>query len=221
MAYIQDRQVCVCGCKCISILGHWWGQPVHDWPVVLCQQNYEHLFKVNDKEVGGSFYLQSKVRFIVQFPVSRHLCASQWLLVPERLETMWLNKQLLPCIHGDSDHLLEVFIRCNGKLSLLGFIPLWCLYRALHRAVLMIAHILRPVVTIMIMPYIRTRGRPIMIFQLRYRLLEDQKKTIQINICNSDNYNNTEWTLILTWYNTSIKSIWPQINNETCSIWFK
>ncbi|KAG7248894.1 hypothetical protein CRUP_023079, partial [Coryphaenoides rupestris] len=23
--------------------------------------NYEHLFKVNDKEVGGSFYLQSKV----------------------------------------------------------------------------------------------------------------------------------------------------------------
>ncbi|KAI5097567.1 mitochondrial import inner membrane translocase subunit tim16, partial [Silurus meridionalis] len=25
------------------------------------QQNYEHLFKVNDKSVGGSFYLQSKV----------------------------------------------------------------------------------------------------------------------------------------------------------------
>lgn len=25
------------------------------------QKNYEHLFKVNDKEVGGSFYLQSKV----------------------------------------------------------------------------------------------------------------------------------------------------------------
>ncbi|XP_038676599.1 mitochondrial import inner membrane translocase subunit tim16 [Scyliorhinus canicula] len=25
------------------------------------QQNYEHLFKVNDKTVGGSFYLQSKV----------------------------------------------------------------------------------------------------------------------------------------------------------------
>ncbi|KAB0403236.1 hypothetical protein E2I00_015706, partial [Balaenoptera physalus] len=24
-------------------------------------QNYEHLFKVNDKSVGGSFYLQSKV----------------------------------------------------------------------------------------------------------------------------------------------------------------
>ncbi|XP_053551120.1 mitochondrial import inner membrane translocase subunit tim16 isoform X2 [Bombina bombina] len=25
------------------------------------QKNYEHLFKVNDKTVGGSFYLQSKV----------------------------------------------------------------------------------------------------------------------------------------------------------------
>ncbi|XP_068434797.1 mitochondrial import inner membrane translocase subunit tim16 [Clinocottus analis] len=25
------------------------------------EQNYEHLFKVNDKSVGGSFYLQSKV----------------------------------------------------------------------------------------------------------------------------------------------------------------
>ncbi|KAG8429973.1 hypothetical protein GDO86_018735 [Hymenochirus boettgeri] len=27
----------------------------------LIQKNYEHLFKVNDKSVGGSFYLQSKV----------------------------------------------------------------------------------------------------------------------------------------------------------------
>lgn len=27
----------------------------------LSPQNYEHLFKVNDKSVGGSFYLQSKV----------------------------------------------------------------------------------------------------------------------------------------------------------------
>ncbi|XP_048349133.1 mitochondrial import inner membrane translocase subunit TIM16 isoform X2 [Sphaerodactylus townsendi] len=27
----------------------------------LVQKNYEHLFKVNDKAVGGSFYLQSKV----------------------------------------------------------------------------------------------------------------------------------------------------------------
>ncbi|KAM9457070.1 mitochondrial import inner membrane translocase subunit tim16 [Clarias gariepinus] len=25
------------------------------------QKNYEHLFKVNDKAVGGSFYIQSKV----------------------------------------------------------------------------------------------------------------------------------------------------------------
>ncbi|XP_045398423.1 mitochondrial import inner membrane translocase subunit TIM16 isoform X2 [Lemur catta] len=26
------------------------------------QKNYEHLFKVNDKSVGGSFYLQSKLQ---------------------------------------------------------------------------------------------------------------------------------------------------------------
>nr|XP_006129954.1 mitochondrial import inner membrane translocase subunit TIM16 [Pelodiscus sinensis] len=32
-------------------------------PCLACflWQNYEHLFKVNDKSVGGSFYLQSKV----------------------------------------------------------------------------------------------------------------------------------------------------------------
>lgn len=29
---------------------------------LISLQNYEHLFKVNDKSVGGSFYLQSKVR---------------------------------------------------------------------------------------------------------------------------------------------------------------
>jgi import inner membrane translocase subunit TIM16 len=27
----------------------------------LVQKNYDHLFKVNDKTKGGSFYLQSKV----------------------------------------------------------------------------------------------------------------------------------------------------------------
>ena len=50
-----------------------------------------------------------------------------------------------------------------------------------------------------------TRGWPIMIFQRRYRLLEDQKSRYWLigrfekkNICNNDNYNNTEWTLILT-----------------------
>lgn len=30
----------------------------------LYLQNYEHLFKVNDKSVGGSFYLQSKVSIL-------------------------------------------------------------------------------------------------------------------------------------------------------------
>ena len=31
----------------------------------FAQQSYEHLFKVNDKSVGGSFYLQSKVRNVI------------------------------------------------------------------------------------------------------------------------------------------------------------
>ncbi|XP_062359406.1 mitochondrial import inner membrane translocase subunit TIM16 isoform X2 [Cinclus cinclus] len=30
-------------------------------PEEIQKQNYDHLFKVNDKSVGGSFYLQSKV----------------------------------------------------------------------------------------------------------------------------------------------------------------
>lgn len=30
-------------------------------PAFCSLQNYEHLFKVNDKMAGGSFYLQSKV----------------------------------------------------------------------------------------------------------------------------------------------------------------
>ena len=28
------------------------------------QKNYDHLFKINDKAKGGSFYLQSKVSFV-------------------------------------------------------------------------------------------------------------------------------------------------------------
>ena len=32
------------------------------------QKNYEHLFSVNDKSKGGSFYLQSKVRSPVPPP---------------------------------------------------------------------------------------------------------------------------------------------------------
>lgn len=34
-------------------------------------QNYEHLFKVNDKSVGGSFYLQSKVSVLVSGEMGR------------------------------------------------------------------------------------------------------------------------------------------------------
>lgn len=36
-------------------------EPAHPLTVSPPLQNYEHLFKVNDKSVGGSFYLQSKV----------------------------------------------------------------------------------------------------------------------------------------------------------------
>ena len=36
-------------------------EPAHPLTVSPPLQNYEHLFKVNDKSVGGCFYLQSKV----------------------------------------------------------------------------------------------------------------------------------------------------------------
>lgn len=39
---------------------HWF------WTVYLLQ-NYEHLFKANEKSVGGSFYLQSKVSSLFFF----------------------------------------------------------------------------------------------------------------------------------------------------------
>lgn len=34
---------------------------VQDLEQELIQKNYDHLFKINEKKVGGSFYLQSKV----------------------------------------------------------------------------------------------------------------------------------------------------------------
>jgi len=34
---------------------------VQDLDQELIQKNYDHLFKINEKKVGGSFYLQSKV----------------------------------------------------------------------------------------------------------------------------------------------------------------
>ena len=37
------------------------------------QKNYDHLFKINDKAKGGSFYLQSKVSFME--PGKMHLSA--------------------------------------------------------------------------------------------------------------------------------------------------
>jgi len=40
--------------------------------VCLCQ-NYDHLFKINEKKAGGSFYLQSKVRLHFALYVSTQL----------------------------------------------------------------------------------------------------------------------------------------------------
>lgn len=49
---------------------------LEDWPACVCLfQNFDHLFKVNDKAVGGSFYLQSKVSNQHLVDV-RHFCLS-------------------------------------------------------------------------------------------------------------------------------------------------
>ncbi|OWK07115.1 hypothetical protein Celaphus_00016891 [Cervus elaphus hippelaphus] len=60
------------------------------------QKSYEHLFKVNDRSVGGSFYLQSKVvrakerleeELRIQVPEDRERAATQKI-------TTWLRPSL-------------------------------------------------------------------------------------------------------------------------------
>lgn len=57
-----------CVCVCVSLF-----------------QNYEHLFKVNDKSVGGSFYLQSKVSnphvrmWDIQLSAEHRRSESKWI----------------------------------------------------------------------------------------------------------------------------------------------
>lgn len=50
------------------------------------QKNYEHLFKVNDKSKGGSFYLQSKV-FRAKERIDQELKASKPPEANERKST--------------------------------------------------------------------------------------------------------------------------------------
>ncbi|KAL7979346.1 hypothetical protein Chor_015370 [Crotalus horridus] len=51
------------------------------------QKNYEHLFKVNDKSVGGSFYLQSKlVGSLPHVPLKCQSSALQVVRAKERLD---------------------------------------------------------------------------------------------------------------------------------------
>lgn len=52
-------------------------------------QNYEHLFKVNDKSVGGSFYLQSKVS--AETGAGRG-AASHWASLISRQFRAWQEK---------------------------------------------------------------------------------------------------------------------------------
>uniref|UniRef100_A0A2R8N8R7 Mitochondria-associated granulocyte macrophage CSF-signaling molecule n=1 Tax=Callithrix jacchus TaxID=9483 RepID=A0A2R8N8R7_CALJA len=46
------------------------------------QKNYEHLFKVNDKSVGGSFYLQSKRWGLTMLPKLTSNSQPQAILLP-------------------------------------------------------------------------------------------------------------------------------------------
>uniref|UniRef100_A0A8I5UC06 Mitochondria-associated granulocyte macrophage CSF-signaling molecule n=1 Tax=Pongo abelii TaxID=9601 RepID=A0A8I5UC06_PONAB len=52
------------------------------------QKNYEHLFKVNDKSVGGSFYLQSKRCGLSMLP---KLILNSW---PQAILLPWPPKTL-------------------------------------------------------------------------------------------------------------------------------
>ncbi|XP_039334302.2 mitochondrial import inner membrane translocase subunit TIM16 isoform X1 [Saimiri boliviensis] len=76
------------------------------------QKNYEHLFKVNDKSVGGSFYLQSKL-YRVQ-PL--RLCHSRQ---PPSLQQLGLGRSRSASGWGarTSSQLTEV-TACTGPCSL-------------------------------------------------------------------------------------------------------
>ncbi|XP_005391357.1 PREDICTED: mitochondrial import inner membrane translocase subunit TIM16 isoform X2 [Chinchilla lanigera] len=55
------------------------------------QKNYEHLFKVNDKSVGGSFYLQSKAQqlHVATWQAFLSLCLSLGEPLPN-CHSLWL-----------------------------------------------------------------------------------------------------------------------------------
>lgn len=58
----------------------------------LVEKNFEHLFQVNDKAKGGSFYLQSKVSlFVLYFCFSVYILGfhivENWLCFESNLKT--------------------------------------------------------------------------------------------------------------------------------------
>lgn len=77
--------------------------PAHlHWPLGPPYQKYEHLFNINDKSKGGSFYLQSKVRLyketcwsrcLLIFP-SVILCPSSTIREPPSCRSTELGKPL-------------------------------------------------------------------------------------------------------------------------------
>lgn len=76
---------------------------LEDWPACVCLfQNFDHLFKVNDKAVGGSLYLQSKV--------------SNQHLVDVRHFHLSPCQQCVCCSHRD----LTVRCKCTDSFAL------WC-----------------------------------------------------------------------------------------------
>ncbi|CAI5675452.1 unnamed protein product [Oreochromis niloticus] len=51
------------------------------------QKNYEHLFKVNDKSVGGSFYLQSKQTKRNLYQEAENIRSTYWWCEPKSVWT--------------------------------------------------------------------------------------------------------------------------------------
>lgn len=64
--------------------------------MVICirPQNYEHLFKVNEKKEGGSFYLQSKV---VRAKEALDWYSNRLKIEADEAEQVWLAFTLFMC----------------------------------------------------------------------------------------------------------------------------
>ena len=65
-SFLSFGSVSVCTYQCMSMVPQCFVFVFAIAAEIVCLpacllQNYEHLFKINDKKAGGSFYLQSKV----------------------------------------------------------------------------------------------------------------------------------------------------------------